>query len=159
MRFGAQEALTVLGLTQGRAVGLIAELGSPHWGWGRVKAMCHLSFLFQTHYPKDFQGDLKGIPAEVAKCSRPLNPSTGPIMPLFWSLPHPSFPTMSQGFLLKLLCYSSEFVSLAGPQLSCRNQKLHIKIRLAFYRKNKIFRKLSKKNKKQFLIHPELSSL
>lgn len=79
--------------------------------------MSHLSFLFQTYYPKDlsFKGDLEGIPAEVATCSYPLNPGTGPITPWFWSLPHPSCPTMSQGFLLKLLCPFSDSVSQQGP--------------------------------------------
>ena len=76
--------------------------------------MSYLSFLFYTHYPKDlsFKGDLEEIPAEVAKCSCAPNPGAGPIMSLFWPLFHPSFPPMSQGFLPKLLCPSSDFISL-----------------------------------------------
>lgn len=79
MRFRTQEALTLLSLIcRGEGWGLLLN-----WsllivgGWVGVKAMLHLSFLFQTYYPKDlsFKGDLEGIPAEVAMCSCPLNPA------------------------------------------------------------------------------------
>lgn len=119
MRFRTQEALTLLSLIcRGEGWDLLLN-----WGLFIVGGWeSHLSFLFQTYYPKDlsFKGDLEGIPAEVATYSCPFNPGTGPVTPWFWSLPHPSCPTMSQGFLPKLLCPSSDCFP-TGPQLSCRN--------------------------------------